>query len=79
MNGKRDVPLEKKQTKLISSMKCHFKQEWKGEIKQCHEKSSYSYYRPLTYQQRATDRRRLRSALAFLYDCNFCKTQPKLF
>ena len=65
MKGKRDVPPEKKQKK-VDRMKCHFKQERRGKIKQCHEKSSYSYYRPLSYlsAQRATDRHRLRSALA---------------
>ena len=76
MNGKRDVPQEKKQKK-VDRMKCHFKQEWKGKDKQCHEKSSYSYYRPLSYQQPATDRRCLRSALAnAIFIVN---TQPKLF
>ena len=32
MNGKRDVPQEKKQKK-VDKMKCHFKQEWKGKDK----------------------------------------------
>ena len=44
MNGKRDEQSEKKQKK-VDRTKCH-KQEWKGKIKQCHEKPSYSYYRP---------------------------------
>ena len=42
MNGKRDVPPENKQKK-VDRMKCHLKQEQRGKIKQCHEKSSYSY------------------------------------
>ena len=74
MNGKCDEPSKKKQKK-VNRTKCHFKQVWMGKIKQCHEKPSYSYYRPpqrLSCQSyddvvrvpTATGRCRLRSALA---------------
>ena len=49
MNGKCDVPPEKKQKK-VDRMKCqNSSRNGRGKIKQCHEKSSYSYYRPLSY------------------------------
>ena len=55
MNGKRHVPPEKKQKK-IDRMKCHFKQEWKRKNLVTHIIGHSA--------QRATDRRRLPSALA---------------
>ena len=67
MSGKRDESPEKKKKK-VDRTKCHFKQEWKVINKeldfswywQYHEKSSYTYYRPLSYHVVLTGRRRLR-------------------
>ena len=75
MSDKRDEPPEKK--KKVDRTKCHFKQAWKVINKAMPEKSSYTYYRPLSYHVpvlTGSDRQASSAVCA-----SKCYIQPKLF